>query len=120
MPWADFNARRKKKRSKFVALETEGTAPFTLDMYVDRIRTDGSGNDAPLMSMEFVGGSVGGYGTAPYGIGPYGSGRLTQDERLRGWECEFNLMKLRVVATTKLPLKFISVSILYLLGTFRR
>ena len=119
-PWADFNARRKKKHSKVIALETEGTASFTLRTYVDRILYDTDGNDNPLLTMDFIGGSAGGYGTENYGIGPYGSGRLTADERLTGWEAEFNLMKLKVSVTTKLKLKFISVSQLYLLGTYRR
>jgi hypothetical protein len=119
-PWADFNARRKKKHSRYVSLETEGTATFNLSMYVDRIRVDADGLEHPLLTMDFVAGDVGGYGTDPYGIGPYGSGRRTQDERLFAWEAEFNLMKMRVYVSTKEKLKFISVSLLYLLGTYRR
>ena len=56
----------------------------------------------------------------PYGNSPYGGGRRTQEERLYAWMMKFKLMKLRLFGSTRLPLRFISISISYVLGGIRR
>lgn len=120
LPWADFNNRMNVKKSVYVNMDTTGTADFTLSMYVDNIRTDGDGNDAPALSTDFQGGSLGGYGVAPYGSSPYGSGRPTADERLFAWPAQFKIAKLKVSGTAGKPLRVVSLSLAYLKGSIRR
>ncbi len=117
LPWADINSRMKTKTSKYIALDTEGSADFRVNMYLDRIRTDMSDADVPQLTMGMVGGDSGDYGQAEQ---PFGSGRNTADARLYAWPAKFNLMKLRFTGSTTLALKFVSISMLYLKGKFFR
>ena len=119
MPWADFNKRMNIKETAYISFDTTGTAPFTISMYCDNIRTDSSGNDAPALQTDFVGGSVGGWGAGTFGDAPFGGGRPTADERLFAWPARFKLSKLRMRGTTKKPLKFISISMAYKRGSIR-
>jgi len=119
MPWADFKKRMDIKVTRYIGLDTQGTAQFTVEGYVDNLMTQ-NGISSPMLSMKFVGGDAGGYGNAPYGDSPYGGGRRTIDERLFAWTTKFKLLKLRFSGTTRNPLKFISVSIAYVHGGIRR
>ena len=120
LPWADFGKRMNVKKTRYISLDTVGTASFQLKMYVDNIRTDSAGNDAPLLSTDMQGGSVGGYGLQHYGDTPYGGGRPTADERLFAWPATFKISKLQITGSTKLPLKFVSISFAYESGGYRR
>lgn len=120
MPWADFGKRMNVKKTRFMALDTVGTGSFTIKMYVDNIRTDSSGNDAPALSTDMQGGSVGGYGLQKYGSTPYGGGRPTGDERLFAWTVPFKISKLQITGSSKKPLRIISVSLGYERGDVRR
>jgi hypothetical protein len=119
LPWADFNKRMNVKETAYLAMDTTGSASFIMSMYVDNIRTDSQGVDAPLLSTDFVGGNFGGWGAANYGHAPYGGGRPTADERLFAWPAQFKISKLRAQGSSKLPLKFISVSLAYKRGSVR-
>jgi hypothetical protein len=120
LPWADFGKRMITKTTRYISLDTTGTASFQLKMYVDNIRRDSAGNDSPLLSTDMQGGGVGGYGLQNYGSTPYGGGRPTGDERLFAWPATFKIAKLQVTGSTKLPLKFISISFAYEVGGYRR
>lgn len=116
-PWSDANSRMRKKRISFIAIDTEGVAAFTFEVFVDRLRTDENGNDTPAISMQFVAADSGGYGN---GDQPYGGGRRTADERLWGTPCEFKIFKLRLRGSTKKRLKIVAITVLYVRGTYNR
>ena len=118
-PWADFKHRMDIKYIKYISFDTEGQAPFTCEAYVDNL-IDQRGVRMPMLSMEFVGGDLGGYGDSPYGDAPYGGGRRTIDERTFGYNTKFKLLKLRLIGATKHKLRIVSVSLAYLHGTIRR
>jgi hypothetical protein len=119
LPWADFKHRMDIKYSRYIGLDTQGTASFIVEGYVDNIFTH-HGVRAPMLSMSFVGGDALGYGASPYGNSPYGGGRRSSDERLFAWTTKFKLLKLRFFGTTTRALKFVSISIAYLHGGIRR
>jgi hypothetical protein len=119
MPWTDLKHRMSLKYIRYLGLDTTGSARFTVRAYVDNLYSY-QGVDSPLLSMDFVGGTAGGYGGSQYGDGPYGGGRRTSDERLFGYIAKFKLLKLRFSGSTKTPLRFISVSLGYVAGSIRR
>ena len=119
LPWADFKHRMDIKHTRYLALDTQGTAAFTAEAYVDNLQTR-QGVNTPMLSMQFVGGNSGGYGNVPYGAAPYGGGRRTQDERLYAWTTKFKLLKLRFFGATREKLRFVSISIAYVHGGIRR
>lgn len=118
LPWADFDERMKTKTSKYLGLDAEGTADFTMQMFADKIYKDAdTGDYLPVLSMDFVGGDSPGFGG---GDQPFGGGRRTSDARLWAWTCKFQIAKLRVFGSTKKPLKIIALTIAYLNGSIRR
>jgi hypothetical protein len=119
LPWADFKKRMDIKQTRYIAMDTQGTAAFTVEAYVDNI-FNYNGIPAPMLSMNFLAGDIGGYGNMPYGNSPYGGGRRSSDERLYAWTTKFKLLKLRILGTTRSKLKFISISLAYLHGGIRR
>lgn len=119
MPWTDLKHRMLIKYIRYLAMDTQGTSKFTVRAYVDNIYHF-QGNDSPLLTMDFVGGSSTGYGNSPYGDAPYGGGRRSSDERLFAFVAKFKLLKLRFSGSTRLPLRFISISLAYLMGSIRR
>ena len=119
MPWADFSKRMDAKECKYIAMDTLGYGAFTVRGYVDNFYQY-QGQDSPMLTMQFLGGSAGGFGSTPYGDAPFGGGRLSREERLFAWTTKFKLMKLRFSGSTKQPLRFISVSIAYVRKTIRR
>lgn len=140
-PWESFNKRASQKQSRYVGFDTQGTAPFTVRMYVDNffidrsdpgepftdgtLFTDGTGFirldplTTPSNGMDFVGGDNLGYGGDPYGE-LYGGGRIAQDERLFGWTAKFKINKFRVSGYAVSPLKIVSLSLMYNMGSIRR
>jgi hypothetical protein len=120
LPWGDFGKRMAVKRSRYLSLDTTGTGSFTVKMYVDNIKMDSGGNDAPALSADMQGGSVGGYGLQHYGSTPYGGGRPSSDERLFAWNTMFKISKLQITGSTTKPLKFVSISVAFEPGSFRR
>lgn len=112
LPWADFKQRMEVKFMRYIAMDTQGSGVFTLQAYVDNIQSN------PLLSIPFLNG--GGFGNSPFGDSPFGGGRTTIDERLLAFVAKFKILKLRMFGTTKTPLRFVSVSIAYLMGSIRR
>lgn len=121
MPWADFGKRMNVKKTYHIGFDTKGAAKFTAEFYVDNFIEDANGDDTPVLSLEFVGGDSDGYGGVRENAEtPYGAGRRAVDERLWAWVAKFKLAKLRIHGSTKLPLKFIAVSMTYQIGSIRR
>ena len=118
MPWADFGERVRLKKIRHIHFDSSGTSPFTLETYSDNFTRDATtGERIPLMSMQMVGGSTGGYGV---GSQHFGGGRRTKDERLYAWSVGARIIKLRFTAIATQALKIISVSLTYTLGSIRR
>jgi hypothetical protein len=114
LPWADMKHRMDIKQSRYLGLDTQGTATFTAEAYVDNI------TDSAMLSMQFVGGDAGGFGNSLYGDAPFGGGRRTSEERLYAWTTKYKLLKLRFFGTTRSKLKFVSISLAYIHGSIRR
>lgn len=118
LPWVDLDARVHKKRIAYIHADTEGSAAFTVEMYADNFIFDEDGERVPALSVEYVAGAAAGYGN-PIDQ-PFGGGRRLRDERPWGMPLDFKIMKLRFIGTTRKALRFITFSILYKRGTFRR
>ena len=118
LPWADFDKRINIKKSEYIALETAGANGFTISMYIDNIRLDPSDNsDAPALTTDFIGTSGSGYGVGPQ---VYGGGPASYDDYLWKWPAKFKIAKIRFMGTATKALNFISFSILYKEGGYRR
>ena len=113
LPWSDMNKRAKTKTTKYIELDTRGTATFNISMYIDRQMFSAGSIDSPQLTGDFVGGDVSGFGS---GDQPYGAGRVTSYDKLWSWPAKFKLMKLRFRGQTTGPLKFVAVTLLFLLG----
>jgi hypothetical protein len=141
LPWADFKHRENSKKMKYIAMDTQGTARFTVSMFVDNIKLENgyqgeefgdgtifddlTGFDSeqlpydPALSAEFAAGDVLGFGGDGYGQ-YFGGGRITSDARLYAWPAKFQIAKFRISGETMAPLKIVSLSMMYSLGSIRR
>lgn len=117
LPWSDMNKRSKTKLTKYIELDTIGTATFSVSMYCDRRMTTAGPTDAPQIMMDFVGGSIAGYGE---GDQPYGGGRVTSYDKKWAWPAKFKLMKLRFRGMTSKPIKFVGITLLFQIGGYNR
>lgn len=115
--WTDLGKRRRRKKSKYIAVDTTGTGQFTVSMYVDRFRYNSSGVDTPFLTMPLIGADAGGFGDPAI---LYGSGRNTANEQHLSWPADFMLCKLRFTGAVTGPLSFVSISLLYQDGGFQR
>lgn len=142
LPWADFDNRMRKKTTRYLGVESEGRAAFTVDMFVDNILEDRSNTGQPFsdntyfsdgygwfsedptydpaLSMQFVAGDTPGYGLQPFGRNHFGGGRRSSDERLYAWTAHGKLFKLRIHGQSRERLKVVSMSIMYHEGSIRR
>src|SRR3954470_12716878 len=97
LPWADFKHRMLIKQMRYMSLDTQGDAQFTLEAYVDNYdRNTAAPNNTPMLSMSFVGGEYSGGDPTL---------RLASDERLYAWTTKLKLLKLRFFGSTKRKLK---------------
>jgi hypothetical protein len=119
LPWADMKKRMNDKWIRYLGVDTQGEATFTVRAYVDNIYAP-QGTDSPLLTMEFVGGDSSGYGRVLYGNTPYGGGRKSSEERLFAFPVKCKLLKLRFSGAAIQPLRFVSISLAYLMGSIRR
>jgi hypothetical protein len=112
LPWADFKHRMFTKQLRYIALDTQGDAAFTLEGYVDNFDASSpAGQNTPMLRMDFVGGEY--TGSDP-------TVRRAGEERLYAWTTKLRLLKLRFFGATKRKLKFVSVSIAFVTGGIRR
>ena len=140
LPWSDHNERFLTKGSRYINFDTTGDNKFTVDMFTDNIYVDRTdlGEDweedelkfsdtlgwdvdvlDPTLSMAFEGGDAPGYGADQFGE-DYGGGRPTRLEKLYAWTSKYKIQKLRMTGDATSPLKFISVTIAYQVGSIRR
>lgn len=119
LPWTDMKRRMNQKETRYLGLDTQGDGQFTVRAYVDNLYAYG-GTDSPLLTMDFVGGDSGGYGHEPYGDTPFGGGRRTSEERLYAFPAKFKLLKLRFSGAVTRPIRFVSISLGYMMGSIRR
>lgn len=117
LPWSDINTRMRKKRVRYIGMDTKGKAAFTIQCFVDNYYKDAGGNYDPAIKMDFVAGDSPGYGG---GDQPYGGGRRAIDERLWGYPVEFKLFKVRICGSSIGRLKFSTFTILYNRGNYHR
>jgi len=116
-PWSDVGQRMAVKVLVAVGIDSEGQGTFALSAYVNRIRYDLLGNDAPAATLEFRGGDVVLYGGEGYGVEPFGTGRATSDERVYKMDAVANLLKFRIHGTTSKSLRIAALSMLYQRGS---
>jgi hypothetical protein len=112
LPWADFKRRMDIKQTRYIALDTRGTGTFLMEAYTDNFMEIDSTSGpvaVPALSM-----------TLDAGNSQTGARPTTLDERLLAWTTKFKLLKLKFSGSTKLPIKFVSVSIAYVKGGVRR
>ena len=102
-PWLDIGNRALTKSSRYVSLDTRGSAEFNLNMYVDNFKTSS-------LTMGFSGGEQGLFGD---GDQPYGGGRNTSFKKLYGWTAKFQLAKFEVSGSTKEKLGFVGITMHY-------
>jgi hypothetical protein len=119
LPWADMKRRMNTKELRYLGLDTQGVGQFTVRAYVDNLYAYG-GTDSPMLTMDFVAGNAPGYGATQYGDSPYGGGRNTSEERTYAFPLKFKLLKLRFSGAATGPVRFVSFSLAYLMGSIRR
>lgn len=115
-PWADFDARANVKHTRYIHVDTAGTALFDLMLFVDLLYQQ-NGLLIPHHTLRLIGGDSGGYGISNQ---PYGGGRRTSEQRLYEFPARGKLFKLRFQGSTNKPLRIIAVSLLYQRGGIRR
>jgi len=139
-PWSDNKARFLTKNSRYLNFDTIGDNKFLVEMFTDNIYEDRSdfGEDweedalkfdddlgwdvkalNPTLSMLFEGGDSPGFGADDFGE-DFGGGRPTRLEKLYAWVAKYKLQKLRISGDATKGLKFVSVTLAYLLGSPRR
>lgn len=142
LPWADLKHRGITKTLRYVVLDTEGTQEFRMQVFVDdmysqpnagepfsdsTLFTDGTGwlplSDpllTPALQLDWIAKDAGGYGLQPFGTSPYGGGNNTRLRTLTLAPTKFTTMKLRFSGSTKGPLRFVAITLLFQSGTIRR
>jgi hypothetical protein len=140
LPWSDNNQRFLTKASRYINFDTEGDNRFLVQMFTDNnfydrqdlgedwiedtLKWDDSlGWDVdvlePTLELAFVGGDGPGFGRDEFGE-YYGGGRPTILEQLIAWTARYKIEKLRISGDAVNELKFISITLAYLLGSPRR
>lgn len=141
IPWSDLKRREITKTTKYLILDTEGTADFTVKFFIDDKYEDGSDPGEPFtdgilfsdgtgfireqveltpaISLDLVGSERGGYGKEAYNDN-YGGGRNTKFRRLISCPTKFTTFKMRFEGSSMRPLKIIGITPMYAEGTIRR
>lgn len=117
LPWSDISARMRKKQIKYLGIDTEGTATFSVAAFIDNFYKKHDGSYDPIVQLDYVAGDSPGYGA---GDQPYGGGRRAKDERSWGFPLEFKKFKLRIFGTSKGRLKISTITILYKASGYHR
>jgi hypothetical protein len=142
IPWSDLKHRALSKTLRHLIFDTEGDQQFKVKVFIDDIYktrnssepwsdgtlfTDGTGFNpvtelslTPALTLDLIAKDAGGYGNAPYGSSPYGGGNNTALRTLTYAPTRFTSMKLRLEGEAMGPMKFIAITLLYLIGTIRR
>lgn len=143
LPWSDLKKRAIQKTIRYLILDAEGTASFTVKMFIDNKYLDKadqgeswsdgtywsdntgwlrSSNDlalTPAVTIEFVASDYGGFGSEPYGD-IYGGGRNTGFMRDMPFPTKCKIFKLRFEGETMRPLKIAGITPVFIDGSIRR
>lgn len=145
LPWSDLKKRSIQKTMRYLILDAQGTAAFTVKMFIDnkyidrsdlgeaftdttlfdddlgfvRNALDNAEILTPALELEMVASNYGGYGEEPYGD-IYGGGRNTGFSRNILFPTKCNLFKLRFEGETMRPLKIVGLTPVYIEGSIRR
>jgi len=115
LPWSDFGMRQNTKSLRFVHIDANGDARFTLDLFDDNIYRDAAtGQLSPARSLQFVPNDVGAYGA---GQQVYGAGRRTREQKLWQMPVRFKILKTRVSGGSTGPLSISGMSFMYQRGS---
>lgn len=118
MPWTAVNARTITKQLQYLQADTQGTAGFEIDVFIDNYYKDVDDEYDPAVSMQFVAGDSGGYGVP--NAQNFGGGRRLRDERPWDMPASFKVMKMRLHGSTRERLRIITISIMYTKGSSQR
>jgi len=119
LPWLDGRDPNQVKMLRNARIMSNGSAEFTLTVYVDNLYKDENGNViyTPALSMSFVGNDARGEGVD---IGPYGGGRRANDPRLYGFPVKFKMVKFKIDGMSTRPLTLGGLSFLFSRGKYKR
>jgi hypothetical protein len=119
LPWIGGEERLKAKQLRFTALETSGTAEFTMELYVDKLYKDASGTVIydPVISIPFIAEDAPGFGEDS---GPYGAGRVSFGHGLYKTPTKFRRLKMRLFGTVRKPLSISTATFLFVRGRYKR
>lgn len=116
-PWADLDKRMHIKVLRHLGFDARGRGTFSFKTFTDDFYRSGTtGALIPVLDKQFTASSALGFGQ---GYTPFGGAVYSQDERLWAWTMKFKLMKVRIDGSTKLPLRFVSVSFSYQNGSMQ-
>lgn len=145
LPWIDGKHPMQVKHLRFMNAATKGTAEFTIEIYVDNffekifedkaLLADSDGailvdldgypletvqyvNNEPAVKMKFIGNDALGFGSGS--DEPYGAGRRSADPRRLNTPVRFEIMRPRIVASTREPLEINRITFLFARGGFGR
>jgi len=115
LPWSDFGMRQNTKSLRFVHLDANGEAPFTLSLFDDNIYKDAAtGQLKPARVLQFVPNDASAYGA---GAQVYGTGRRTREQKLWQMPVRFKILKTRITGSSVQPLSISGMSFLYQRGS---
>ena len=141
LPYTDLRTRGRTKTLRYIILDTEGDQQFDVEVYIDNkqyvvnggeawqdttLFTDETGFDylnrprTPALVIPFIAKDAGAYGIQRYGNSPYGSGNNTASHGLTLTPTKFDLLKLRFCGSAMGPMKFVSITLMYQVGSIRR
>ena len=119
LPWIDVKQRAMLKKLSHMQIDTQGTGAFTLKVWVDNLYKNTAGEVVhdPVIDIDFIGGNRTGYGGIEQS---FGGGRRTRDERLWSTPVKCKIFKARIEGSANAALRFIAITILYVMGSYRR
>lgn len=117
LPWIDLGNRVKTKQLQRLSMDTQGTAEFTVQLFVDKVYKDADDEYDPALEMDMVAGFAGGFGLPEIG---FGGGRNVSDERQYAFPLRCKTLKLRIVGSVRAKLLTSSISFIYLRGKYHR
>lgn len=114
-PWSDLRKRANVKVNKYVQIDATGRDRFTLSAFTNNILIDPETFElAPYRSMDFTAGDVGGFGMPKPNY--FGGGRRTREQKLWPMPVRGKLIRWRISGKTKLPVKFVALTMYYKIG----
>lgn len=105
LPWSDLQSTMHIKQSRYISVQAEGEAQYTLQMFID-------GFSNPEMSMTFT--------ETNTPATPNQAIRPSNNAQLYAWPQKFEKMRMRIEGSANNYIGFVSIQIAYLVGSIRR